>query len=226
MVPIGSNTQITVPTQVSFVATALPGTSALRVAPDAVAPSVSNAALGPDYKGNGGYVSVPAAAATTSAIPAILSTLIPANLSTASATLSASAMFATQSLSQGAQAGSEFFAVYEELVAASQVKYKPSNATAPEPVPNNLFAKMLAETQTQNNVRVNVQAQQAPKEALAQAVPQNVIPEKLTPVATKQKTSEAAVASVARHASGVYQATSVRNHIELEAVEAVDTISG
>ena len=226
MMPIGSNTQITVPTQVSFVATALPGTAALRVAPDAVAPSVSNAALGPDYKGNGGYVSVPANAATTSAAPAILSTLIPANLSTASATLSASAMFATQSLSQSAQAGSEFFAVYEELVAAAQVKYKPSNATAPEPAANNLFAKMLAETQTQNNVRVSVQTQQAPKESLAQAAPQNIAPAKLPPVASKQKASEASVASGVRQASGAYHTTSVRNQVELETVEAVDKISG
>lgn len=226
MMPIVSNTQITIPTQVSFVATALPGTQALRVAPDAVAPSVSNAALGEDYKGNGGYVSPPAAAAATTPISSTLSTPIPANLSTASASLSASSMLATQFLSQDANAGDAFFAVYEELVAASQVKYKPSDAGAPQPAPNNLFAKMLAETQTQTNVRVNVQAQQAPKEAIAQAAPQNIAPPKMAPVATKQKTSESALASGVRHASGVYQATSVRNQVELEAPESVDAISG
>ncbi len=225
MTPIVSNTQITIPTQVSFVATALPGTQALRVAPDAVAPSVSNAALGEDYKGNGGYVS-PSAATTTAPIASTLSTPIPANFSTASASLSASSMLATQFLSQDAHAGDAFFAVYEEMVATSQVKYKPSDAGAPQPAPNNLFAKMLAETQTQTNVRVNIQAQQAPKEAVAQAAPQNIAPPKLASVATKQKTSEATHVSGVRHASGVYQATSVRNQVELEAPEAVDAISG
>lgn len=222
--PIVSNTHITIPTQVSFVATPLPGTEALRVLPDAVAPTMSDAALGPDYKGNGGYVS-PTAPAAMPAASTTLSTLIPTSFSTASATLSASAMVATQFLSQNSPAGDAFFAVYEELVAASQVKYKPSNATAPEPAPNNLFAKMLADTQTQNNTRVVVQAQLAPKEAATHAAPTTAPIPKLAPTVTRHKTSEASATAHTRHAAHVYQATSVRNKTVLEDVEAVDIVA-
>ena len=225
MMPIVSNTQITVPTQVSFVATAMPGTQALRVLPDAVAPTVSDAALGPDYKGNGGYTGVRATSAALPTATPVLSTLIPVSFSTASASLSASAMFATQLLSQDTQAGTQFFAVYEELVAAAQVKYKPSNASMPEPVPGGLFAKMLAETQTQNNARVSVQVQQASKEVVAQAAPQAAAP-KLAPVATKQKSHESPSVSAVRHASGAYQATGTRNQIELEPAEPADVVVG
>lgn len=222
MMPVATNTQITIPTQVSFVATPLPGTQALRALPDAVSPTVSDAALGPDYKGNGGYAGMAAPAANSNTPSAPLTVLIPASLSTANASLSAGAMLATQFLSQGPQAGGEFFAVYEELVAASQVKYKPSNATAPEPAPNNLFAKMLAETQTQNNVKIAVQIQQAPKEAVSQAAAPLAAP---VPVKQKPATQTSSVAAV-RYASHSYQATSARNQAELEAPEPVDTIAG
>ena len=226
--PVVSNTQITLPTQVSFVATTLPGTQALRVLPDAVAPAVSDAALGPDYKGNGGYAGAAVSTATTtSSSPSLLSTLIPANFSTASASLSASAMFATQLLSQDAQGGTEFFAVYEELVAAAQVKYKPSNATMPEPASGSLFAKMLAETQAQNNVRVSAQVQQATREAVTQAAPQTLPAAKSAPLSARQKTqAQSSPVAGVRHASGAYHAASVRNKIELEAPEPVDNVTG
>lgn len=222
MMPVVSNTQITVPTQVSFVATTPPGTEPQRILPDAVAPAVSDAALGKDYKGNGGYAGAASAPAPSSLSSPNLSSLIPAYFSTASATLSPRAMFATQLLSQDAQGGTEFFAVYEELVAAAQVKYKPSNAAMPEPAPNNLFAKMLVETQNQN-VRVAAQIQQAPKEVAAQAAVPQAPPPKATPV-MRQK-SQAQIAAAARVASHAYQTTSVRNKVELES-ESAEPVSG
>lgn len=219
------HTQITIPTQVSFVATPLPGTAALRALPDAVSPSVSNAALGPDYKGNGGYASenAPAPSATTPAPASVLNMLIPASFSTASASLSASAMFATQLLAQDASGG-EILASYEELVAAAQVKYKPSDATLPPPAPNNLFAKMLAETQTQQRAQLHIQTQQHPKETATQAAVQAPLSSaKNIPSPVKPKSSESpSTAAVAHQASHVYRATGLRNQQELEAPETVD----
>ncbi|MDX2073315.1 MAG: hypothetical protein SFX19_02990 [Alphaproteobacteria bacterium] len=207
-------------------ATPLPGTSVLRTLPDVVPPSVPNAALGPDYKGNGGYVSAAAAPSAASA-GSVLSLLIPANLNTSSASLSASAIFATQLLSQDAEGSSVLFEVYDELVAAAQVKYKPSNAALPEPVPNNLFAKILAEEQTQNSQRVVAQAAAVPKETAAPAALQTAAAApKLSAAPLKQKTGDTISLFAARLASGAYQASSTRNHAELEAAEAVDNIYG
>jgi len=231
MMPIASHTQVVVPTQVSLVATPMPGTTVLRVLPDAVVPSLPDASLGPDYKGTGGYAGTASAPAPAPASPSgFLSVLIPSHFSTSSASLSASAMFATQLLSQGAQGGGEGYLIeYEALVAASQVKYKPSDATMPQPPSGGLFAKLLAETQNQNT-RISVQLQQAPKEAVAQAAPQAAALPKPSPVLVKERAgnTQAAVLSGVRYAAHAYQATSVRNEaLQREAeIEKVDEISG
>jgi hypothetical protein len=224
MMPIASNTQTILPTQVPLTSTPMPGTSVARVLPDAVAPSVPDAKLGPDYKGNGGYVSPVISPPANSAAPPVLSFLIPPSLSTANATLSATAMFATQLLSQDAQAGGQFLSEYEAIVAASQVKYMPSNATQPQPAPNNLFARLLSETQVQDNARVAVQVKASPKEVAAN------VATALAPQAAQVARSESQplkqrpVTSTA-YAAGSYTATSSRNHTHLESdappVEAI-----
>src|SRR5687768_17418543 len=90
-----------VPQPVNLVATPLPGTIAIRVAPTAVSPSVSNVAVNNNAGGSG---AVPSAGTTAEPaaqlITAPLSTLIPPSFSSSSASLSASAMFAAQAMGQ------------------------------------------------------------------------------------------------------------------------------
>src|SRR5690606_13657141 len=94
----------------------------------------------------------------------------PASFSTASASLSVGSMLATQMLSQEGEQSS-FLSVYEELVAASQVKYKPSDATLPQPAANNLFSKLLAEEKTQASQMIFAQAPKAAAEHAAASAP-------------------------------------------------------
>ena len=164
MPPI-NNTQVSLPTQPTLVATSLPGTNALRPAYDAVAPSVSNPSVSNNSKGTGGYAGSASAPAQTAAVP-LLSTPIPASFSTSNASLNASAMFATQALAQDSGSAETIFATYDQLVAASLVKYAPSNAALPQPEALNLFAKMLNEQKASNAPVVNVTVQQVAEEGL------------------------------------------------------------
>lgn len=200
------------------------GTQALRAMPDAVAPTPSDPRVANDNKSGGGYTPIILSqAAASPSYSAPLSMLIPASFSTSSASLSASAMFATQLLSQGAQEAGEYLKVYEELAAASQVKYKPSNATMPEPAPNNLFAKMLSETKEQFSARQAAQFQHAPQESVPQLA-QVALPK--TP-APRQNTESSNISSYSKQVSNAYQTTTSRNHEYLEApVEAIPDLIG
>ncbi len=222
--PVATITQLPPPTQVSLVATPLPGTSALRVLPDSVAPSVSVPSIGPDGKGNGVYASPPAPSTSFTPIAPPLATLIPSSLSTSSATLGASAIFATQLLSQDVPGAVEFLAVYEALVAASQVKYKPSNAALPEPAANNLFAKLLAEEKTQGVVRESIQ-QQVVKQPTVQAATQNIASPPPAPKARAETSASPSLSNV-RYASQIYQSTSSRNKHFLEDEATIEAVSG
>ena len=125
-----------------MVATSLPGaTGTVRAMPDAVAPSVSGSTIGPDGKANAVYVAPATPEPVTSSPLSPLTVPIPASFTTNAASLSADAMYTAQALSQDP-------GVYETMIADAQVKYKPSNATVPEPAANNIFAKMLAEEQS------------------------------------------------------------------------------
>lgn len=202
----------------------MPATQTLRVSPAAVSPTGSDVGITPDHKGNGSYtpVSVNAAPATGLA-PATLSVLMPQSFSTSTASLSAGAMFAAQLMAQDAGAG-ELLETYEALARASEVKYMPSNAQAPQPAPMNLFAKMMNETQNQN-IRVSQQVQQVMQETMQQAPP--VQAQVKAPASFKFKPGAAqGSASEIRHASHAYQATSARNSAVLDEkpVEAVSEL--
>jgi hypothetical protein len=58
---------------------------------------------------------------------------------------------------------------YEKLVAFSQVKYKPSNASLPEPEPANLFGQLLKETARQPEPAATTAARMAAQQASAPA---------------------------------------------------------
>lgn len=201
----------------------------MRVPSTVVSPSVQPGTILPDRQGSSGYL--PEAAIQATAPPQIsapLSMLIPSSLSTSSASLGTTTMFATQLLSQNDMGSEPLLAVYEELVAASQVKYKPSMAAEPEPVSNNLFAKMLAEENSHSTL--NDIIRQMPKEIMAQAT-QQVAANAPRAVASvpqpKNRISEASAPSYSglRHASQSYASTEVRNKTYLDETP-VEAISG
>lgn len=229
MMPTAINTQIPLATQATFVDTPMPNAQATRVLPDAVPPTVNDVRITPDHKGNGGYTPAQQANAPTptSVAPPILSMLIPASFSTSNATLSASAMFATHLLSQeGHGGGSAILAEYENLMAAAQVKYMPSNATLPTPAPDNLFAKMAAEIQNQkSSASIQTAAPVAKEAANAPQAATNPAPKPVAPAAAKPKpAASSALPTQARHAASTYQAVILHNAEFLEAVEAVKEI--
>ena len=199
----------------------MPGTSVIHAPSTMVVPSVQSGAILPDRQGASGYIPQAAVPASTPAqISAPLNFLIPSSLSTSSASLSTTTMFATQLLSQNDRGSAPLLAVYEELVAASQVKYKPSMAAQPQPASNNLFAKMLAEEKSHT--------MQPARETMAQVAQQSAAP---TPRAPQPKARSAETASVPpasglRQASHMYQSTVVRNKAMLDNDAPVEAISG
>lgn len=224
MTPLVVNTQITGPTQVPLVATTLPGTSVLRAPLDAISPMVPDPKIGPDAKGNGIYTARPAAQAVSApSTLSPLSFLVPASFSTNSASLSVNTMFAAQSLAQEGSVANEYLPVYEELAAASQVKYKPSDATLPEPAPNNLFAKMLAEEQqvaSSAAVMHNAPHQEAPQAATATKAPAPA------PKKSSNDNEQNISASARSSAASAYSATTVRNAQWLDAPPPVEAVAG
>jgi hypothetical protein len=228
MMPQISHTQVLLPTQPTLVATSLPGTNALRPAYDAVAPSVSNPSVSNNSKGTGGYAGSASAPAPSPVVP-LLSTPMPASFSTSSASLNASAMFATQALAQDSGSAETIFATYDQLVAASLVKYAPSNAALPQPEALNLFAKLLNEQKTSNTPMAAVAMQQATKEAAisapSQAALQQVVPTPKAAVPKEAPRSSSLARSEITFAASAYRATSTRNQIELSD-DKVDAISG
>lgn len=190
MMPLVNTTQQFIATQPSLVATALPGTIAIRPANNAVAPSVSNAQVANERTPDGSYTKVASSPATSQTAPTFLAEPIPATFSTSSASLNASAMFATQAMAQGAEPDS-FMRVYEQLQAFSEVKYKPSNAAVPTEDPSNLFNK-LAEQERGNSerpLRLNIQQQslQAASQPAISLTPQPGPPKILSTGIKKQE---------------------------------------
>lgn len=198
-----------------MVATHIPNTTgAVHAPPSAVAPSVASEKIVPDAKGNGVYVAPVPATPATMQISAPLSMLIPASFSTNAATLSASAVYAAQAMAQDPS-------VYETMLAASEVKYKPSNAAAPEPAPNNLFAKMLAEKQydSQQTIR-NIQ--QPPTINMPTAQVQTSAPKTPLPAPRKSEATTHHSNSVHNVAVHAYEISSARNNTAPSEVEIVN----
>lgn len=231
MTPLVSHTQLLIPTQPTLVATVIPGSNAARAPFHAVAPSVSNAAITPDHKGSGGYAGgAGQPAPQTPGQPANLSVPIPASFSTSSASLSASAVFAAQSLAQDVDSAPVLFANYEQLVEASLVKYKPSNAALPQPEVGNLYSKMLKEQKASNENIANIVVQKAVKEAPSPVPQQPAVQPNSAPAPKANSVkdsgrSSATARSEALLAASAYRATSARNQVELSD-ERVEAISG
>lgn len=210
-------------------ATPLPNSSVLRVSPEAVTPLQPDVKISPDGKGSGSYTAQPQQTSAPASNPsAPLNILIPSSLTSNAASLSASAMFAAQALAQDT-GSSALLATYEAFAQAAAVKYMPSNATKPEPAPNNLFARMLAETKGQPAPqKIDVPVQQVAKEAALQPAAQ--VQAQVQAPAPKQSSNvknktQAPIAAV-KQASTAYQSTAIRNDRLLDEELKVEPIVG
>ena len=134
------------------VATPIPGNNAARVPPDNVPPTVSNVGINNNNGGGSAAASSANAQTQNTAVTSVFSSFIP-NFNGTPTTLSLSAQttFLTQLLSQDFSAPAKsVLAEYEKLVQVAQVKYAPSNATAPQPEPSSVFGKLI---QQQKQIR-------------------------------------------------------------------------
>lgn len=162
-----------IPAPPSFVATPIPGNQTAHVPPDNVSPPVSNVEIRNNNKGNGGGTTA-APPPQSAAIPLAPAINIPAFLRVSSPTLGAGAStaFVTQMIGQDtSQAAKSILVEYEELIALSYVKYRPSNATLPPPEPVGLFGKLLQQEKssvaTQQSIVTKAATESAPATTLA-----------------------------------------------------------
>jgi hypothetical protein len=147
MIPVVANVTASTPAPPSLVTTSLAENFAQHVPPANVSPSVSSVQISNNARGNGSYTpidqiaqySVPVVEgdAATGTAGNISSTKIPAT-------------FLAQMIGQDVPpalqgALSNVLASYDQLVANSFVKYKPSNATVPPPPPTGVFGRFLAQ---------------------------------------------------------------------------------
>ena len=146
MLPLAS-VYSTNPIQTPLVNTALPGSAVTHVPYDNVAPSVSNAQVENNTKGNSEISSAAASeppASENAAASAAAAAGDAANLGTI-----AQATFLAQLASQDSSPATQVILVeYEKLVSISSIKYKPSNAQKPEAGPSNAFSRLLQEENT------------------------------------------------------------------------------
>lgn len=169
MLPIAPSVVNINPIQTPLINTVLPGSDAVRVPYDSVAPSVSNAEIKNNTNGNGNTATgsganVSANAESFATFPNFIN---PQNLQS-----SAQSTFLTQLLAQeSASPQAQIILVqYEKLVALATVKYKPSNALKPSVEPAGVFGKLLKQQPQDNSVDV---ADAAPVERLPEPTAPN-----------------------------------------------------
>lgn len=229
MIPTIANTTTPILQPPTLVATPLPNAQAARVAYDAVAPSVSNPKVGDNAKQNAATPNIAQPSTPATSAAPLLSTPIPASFSTSSASLSASAIFATQALGQGDAQAPALLQAYAELKALSEVKYKPSNAGVPQTQPSDVFSRTLQQQQAappKPTIAAETIAVDNASEA-APALAANVAPAprttKPTSEAVKTKTTDG---GIALQSASAYRATQTRNASLNDApVDAVEKIA-
>lgn len=210
----------------TLVATVLPGNNTLRVNADNVPPAVSNVEINNNNRGGGAAVAAAAQAPTAAAAnaPAGFSLSPFIYVTPTSLGVPAQTGFFAQLMSQDPSAQtSRVLVEYEQMVARSQVKYKPSDATRPEPEPASLFGKFL---QQERGAAATPQPQQIETAAAATPAPKPAGAARSEPSAKaelKMNVPAKTAAGVALHA---YRAMSARNDAAAkpEAVEEAPII--
>lgn len=155
MLPLITTAYIPVTPPPSLVDTAIPDNSAQRVPYDNAQPPVSSPRTDPDARGNPQFLSpLPAATAAPSAIaslPTEARGFAGAPFGTP-ATLIAQLMGAPISSETGQL--QVILQAYERIVANSQIKYRPSDATKPQVEPAGVFGKLLEQNGAARNAPV------------------------------------------------------------------------
>lgn len=145
MIPV-INTAVNIPpAQTVLVATPLPDTNTLRVPFDNVPPSVSNAQINNNARGNGAYAAVES---VDYAVPVTSASAPAAAPGQSSIAPGIPAAFIAQLVGQqmpvalqGALGG--VLAEYEKMIVSSFTKYRPSNASLPPPPPSGVYGRIL-----------------------------------------------------------------------------------
>jgi hypothetical protein len=154
------------PVQVPLVNTTLPGTAATHVPYDNVSPPISNAQVNNNASPNSEAAAASEEATTAAAAQDAEEQASPAPNIAAQSQGAVAAPFLTQLMSQDGSVPAQVILVqYENMIAISNVKYKPSNALKPPAAPANVFGQILQ----QNKPAVQVQA---PQPAQPQQQPQ------------------------------------------------------
>ena len=212
------NPMITLPSP--LVATTLPdATATVRVAGDNVAPSVSIPFIDPNSKGLSAPILTPASAPPASAAaapPTLPGTFL---ISTgAGFWASPQAPFLAQMMGQDLSPEAHGVLVqYERLMSMSAVKYKPSNATMPQPEPSGVFGRILQEEQAAAPRQAAMQQAQATAAPVAQekaatlSAQANVQPVRAaTNAARAGKSGRVAVAAPSSQAVNAYKNAAAR----------------
>ncbi|MDX1974629.1 MAG: hypothetical protein SFT92_03020 [Rickettsiales bacterium] len=216
MLPVVANIVNPTPVQTNLVATPIPDNTALRVPVDNVPPSVSNAQINNNTRGNGNAVVIKAeqATATTTEGDAFI---VPTARSLSNGSHdNAQTGFITQILSQDELAAQppavlkSILEQYEKIVVRSYVKYKPSNATLPPPPPPGILGSVLLQQQDSAPAVDN-----RPTEELLEVAQENR-------AASQSFINENEIVSLVKSpvpalAASAYAATSARNAKALEA---------
>lgn len=166
MMPIVNSVVPPPPIQTPMVNTAVPGSTVVRVPHDNVPPSVSNAQVENNTRGNNGQQQIAEEQAAPPAPIAegeefFIEHSYPNNPRTVTAQTTFLAQLAAQ-MDDSPQA-QVLLVQYEKLVAFSNVKYKPSNAMKPQAEPAGAFGKIL-----QADKAPPVPVAQSPAPALAE----------------------------------------------------------
>lgn len=239
---VTSNVAFIPPQQAPLVNTAILGSEATRVPYDNVAPSVSNAQVDNNTKGNSTPFASPAAPAPSSELSASAFAL-PSAAGT-SPVISLPTNFIAQILGQDISGNLDsvtrgILVAYERLVALSDVKYKPSNALKPSGGPAGAFSELVQQNppvqqsaapvaeiaaeapSVQNDVPVETAAQtEAIVETISADVPPPAITESLPESVQAEALPEAPRAPVSVSPGvSAYQLTSSRN----ETITRADT---
>lgn len=216
------------PVPVSLAGATLPGSVVAHVPYDNVAPSISSAEVNNNASPNSEMATSDQAAA------------IQADANDGEQTSSAAANNAAQNQSGGAQAtfiaqlisqdisppAQTILVQYEKLVAISNVKYKPSNASKPAAAPSSAFGQILQQSKPAVNVQPVQPVQPQPRQPVAATpaavseeavaanpepvvLPQPRPPVQQRPVTVSVNTSKAS-ANAAPQITSAYMATASR----------------
>ncbi len=203
-----ANTIVYIPPQQSpLVNTSVLGSQTTRVLADNVAPSVSNAQVDNNARGNGGaFTSSPSPAQTAPDSSAQFNLTASAqnapSVNTPSAFL---AQLLAQSNSSDNSITQSILVGYEQLVSISNVKYKPSNALKPSDDLSGVFGRILQQEQP------------------AQSPEAQIVAPSPAPIPAAPERSQAQVSIIASNGPALLDSKDTNDNAEQTEIATIDT---